>query len=268
MNPVRSFVLAALAQVACAIPMLARTADSSSADAMSLYDQIQNLRPQANSLLTDDSPPRENVLRAERELTQAWAITQKPSTRELSEGNIFLSQRRFDVARDMANVQALLGRKKEALDWLDAMMSVAWLGGPEISDNLFIKNPHFASLQNEPRFRAMLAILAATDRLQSWPGKTIPYSAQIGEAEQIAGLSMFWSQVRASFVHFDLVPDLDWNQAYLDTLPKVIAAGSAGVPERHADPRVSANYSCSGLQWSCAQKPTPAMAGIGPELVG
>ena len=83
---------------------------------MSLYDQIQNLRPQANSLLTDDSPPRENVLRAERELTQAWAITQKPSTRELSEGNIFLSQRRFDVARDMANVQALLGRKKEALD--------------------------------------------------------------------------------------------------------------------------------------------------------
>jgi hypothetical protein len=226
MNPVRALAIVVTMQIAFAYSLLAHAAEDASGGAMGLYDRIQSLRPQEHSLLAGDDPPRENVLRAERELTQAWAITQQPSTRELAEGNIFLSMRRFDVARDMAEVQALLGRKQEAMDWLDSMMSVAWIGASEFVDELLIKNPHFASLQGEPRFRAILATLAATNRLQRPPGTTIPYSTQIGEAERIAGLSMFWSEVRAGFVHFDLVPDLDWNQVYLDTLPKVIAAGS------------------------------------------
>jgi hypothetical protein len=44
------------------------------------------------------------------------------------------------------------------------------------------------------------------------------------EAHRIAGLSLFWSQAKYNFVYFDHVPGLDWDQVYLDFLPKVMVA--------------------------------------------
>jgi C-terminal processing protease CtpA/Prc len=49
-------------------------------------------------------------------------------------------------------------------------------------------------------------------------------AGHLSEAQRIAGLSLFWSEARYNFAHFDHVPDLDWNQTYLDFLPRVIAA--------------------------------------------
>ncbi|UUZ56967.1 hypothetical protein LP419_19860 [Massilia sp. H-1] len=42
--------------------------------------------------------------------------------------------------------------------------------------------------------------------------------------ERVAGLSLFWSEARHGFVHFGHVPDLDWNQIYMNYLDKVMAA--------------------------------------------
>jgi hypothetical protein len=36
--------------------------------------------------------------------------------------------------------------------------------------------------------------------------------------------SLFWSEARHAFVHFDRVPELDWNRAYRDFLPQVVTA--------------------------------------------
>lgn len=43
------------------------------------------------------------------------------------------------------------------------------------------------------------------------------------DAEKIVGLSRVWSEAKFGFANFDLVPDLDWDSAYLAFIPKVEA---------------------------------------------
>jgi len=61
-----------------------------------------------------------------------------------------------------------------------------------------------------------------------WESESIktPYRENISDAEKIAGLSKFWSAAKYNFINFDLVPDLDWDKAYLEFIPKVLATRS------------------------------------------
>lgn len=61
------------------------------------------------------------------------------------------------------------------------------------------------------------------DAKEFWESSAIntPYKANISEDEKIAGLSKFWSEAKYNFVNFDLVPDLSWDAAYMEYLPKV-----------------------------------------------
>ncbi|MDW3648432.1 MAG: S41 family peptidase [Bacteroidia bacterium] len=43
-------------------------------------------------------------------------------------------------------------------------------------------------------------------------------------AERILGLSKIWKEANYNFAYFDQVPDLDWEAAYQDFIPKVIEA--------------------------------------------
>ncbi len=62
------------------------------------------------------------------------------------------------------------------------------------------------------------------DQLYKAPGFAAPYKPVLTVEEKVAGLSLFWAQARSSFVHFDHVPELAWDQVYMDYLTKVIAA--------------------------------------------
>lgn len=53
-----------------------------------------------------------------------------------------------------------------------------------------------------------------------------PYRADISEDEKVAGLSKFWSEVKYNFVFVDKLKEIDWDQQYLDYLPKVRATKS------------------------------------------
>ncbi|GGY34362.1 hypothetical protein GCM10008098_29420 [Rhodanobacter panaciterrae] len=86
--------------------------------------------------------------------------------------------------------------------------------------------PALASLRDEPRFQALLATLRANNRLWADTAFATPAGSMPDEAHRIAGLSLFWSQAKYNFVYFDHVPGLDWDQVYLDFLPKVMAAKS------------------------------------------
>ncbi len=66
--------------------------------------------------------------------------------------------------------------------------------------------------------------LPLPDQLYKAPGFVAPYKPVLTGEEKVAGLSLFWAQARSSFVHFDHVPDLAWDQVYMDYLTKVIAA--------------------------------------------
>lgn len=63
-------------------------------------------------------------------------------------------------------------------------------------------------------------------RLWNSPALASAYRADISEEEKIAGLSKFWSEVKYNFVYVDKLRELDWDQLYLDTIPKVRATRS------------------------------------------
>jgi len=65
---------------------------------------------------------------------------------------------------------------------------------------------------------------AIPERLWNTPSIATPYKEQLSVEERIAGLSKFWAEARQYFVHFDNVPDLAWDRAYVETLSKVMAA--------------------------------------------
>ncbi|MCC6073135.1 S41 family peptidase [Massilia sp. GCM10020059] len=53
-----------------------------------------------------------------------------------------------------------------------------------------------------------------------------PYKADISDDEKVAGLSKFWSEVKYNFVFVDKLKEIDWDQQYLNYLPKVRATRS------------------------------------------
>lgn len=189
--------------------------------AMQYYDQIQAVRDRADNLVDLQHPDAAKLRQAESILKGALDTLAQPEVMALAEGNAALLDRRYDTLRDLAGVYALEGRKDDALDALDAMQAEAWI--PSIA-SLLRTDPEFASLRGEPRFKAILVTLDNADRL--WNAKTlaVPYAPQLSEAERIAGLSLFWSEAKYNFAHFDHVPELDWDRTYLDFLPQVIAA--------------------------------------------
>jgi C-terminal processing protease CtpA/Prc len=134
-----------------------------------------------------------------------------------------MENRRLDLSLKLAEANALQGKNQAALDALDSLRNGAFYAS---YDAFFEKIPALLKLRNEPRYRALVANLHTLD--QRWKATAIvtPSPADLDEAHRIAGLSLFWSEARYNFAYFDHVPDLDWNQAYLDFLPRVIAAES------------------------------------------
>ena len=45
----------------------------------------------------------------------------------------------------------------------------------------------------------------------------------LSNEEKLYGLSKFWQEVNYNFAFFDQVPDLDWDEAYREFIPKVLA---------------------------------------------
>lgn len=187
------------------------------------FDQavrIQKVRDEVEALAGKDAQPaalRKGIGMLEAEL--AWLG--QPESRELAVGNAFLNGRGHDVRYDLAQLYARLGEKEKALDTLEAMQRFLWI--PNAAFQLE-SNDAFDSLRGEPRFAAILARGRIAERIWKGPAADVPYKERLSVEERIAGLTQFWSEARASFVHFDHVPDLDWNRVYLDYLPKVMAA--------------------------------------------
>ncbi len=124
---------------------------------------------------------------------------------------------------DLACDEALAGRKEKAIDVLTASQA---RGGSVPAEHL-ATDPDLASLHGDSRFKQLVE--AARNRERLWvqePGQALPLAPNLSEDAKIAGLSTVWSEARFNFAFFDRQPDLDWNQTYLDFLPKVRATTS------------------------------------------
>lgn len=119
--------------------------------------------------------------------------------------------------------EALAGRKEKAMN---ALMASQARGG-SVSAEQLATDSNLASLHDDPRFTQLVEAARGRERL--WvhePGQDLSFAPNLSEDAKIAGLSAVWSEARFNFAFFDRQPNLDWNQAYVDFLPKVRATAS------------------------------------------
>lgn len=92
------------------------------------------------------------------------------------------------------------------------------------------KDGDFASIRQDARFAALIertrTRLALDARLWDSPALKTPYQPNISDAEKLAGLAKFWSEVKYNFVYVEKLKELDWDQLLLETMPKALATRS------------------------------------------
>jgi len=188
------------------------------------YSHIQDLNDAGAAIVHAKSPNAAKLHQAIGMLKEAQAaIAQMQSdvsgTAQYMEK---LGDRRGDNLRYQADAYVQLGDKAAALAALDSLTQQGvWSGWKQI----LLDDKYLDSLHDDPGFEALLSRFDAVANNWNAAAFTTP-SGNLSEAQRIAGLSVFWSEVRYNFAHFDNVPNLDWNQTYLDFVPKVIAAKS------------------------------------------
>ena len=124
---------------------------------------------------------------------------------------------------DLACEEALAGQKEKAIEVLTASQTN---GGSVTSEHL-ATDTDLTSLHGDPRFARLVEDAQSHERLWARePGQDVPYAPNLSADAKVAGLSTVWAEARFNFAFFDRQPTLDWNQLYLDYLPKVRATSS------------------------------------------
>ena len=134
-----------------------------------------------------------------------------------------LGQDWYAAMYDLACYAARAGQKERALTVLEASQSN---GGSTDADHI-ATDSDLESLHGDPRFERIFLLARSRERL--WlhePGQDVPYAANLSEDQKVAALSAVWSEARVSFAFFDRQPSLDWNQLFMEYLPKVRATSS------------------------------------------
>jgi C-terminal processing protease CtpA/Prc len=120
---------------------------------------------------------------------------------------------------------ALSGHTDEAFAILDTAIAKRFIDCESLA-----RDSDFASLRSDPRWDALTAacMKAKEEHDRFWNGSIwkSPYQDDLSDTEKVAGLSRVWSEARFNFVNFSLVPSLDWDAAYHEHIPKVLATKS------------------------------------------
>jgi carboxyl-terminal processing protease len=189
--------------------------------ALEHYEIVQKMRSEASTAMRDKKPAEADLRKSISILKEALHYLDNPAVRELASGNIYLDGRRHDVLIDLAASYLYLGEKDKSLDALEAAQHE--FVSPLVTKFSLQQEP-FVSLRENPRFKAILAQADAVERLWSVPAIATPFREKLPIEERVAGLSLFWAEVRHNFVNFKNIPSLEWDKAYLQTLSQVMAA--------------------------------------------
>ena len=189
-----------------------------SSPAMQAYAQLQAMRGPASELLDAKRPSTPEETRAAlAELDRGLDLMDTPLTHDLAEGNVYLRYRRLDILREKAALLERLGERRGAIAALD---EASLMDATDLSKF----TPELATVLADPAAAPIRARYAASARLFDASAFKTADGAPLTDAQRVAGLSRIWSVARHDFAWFEHVPELDWDRAYLDALPKVLAA--------------------------------------------
>ncbi|HEX5053891.1 MAG TPA: S41 family peptidase [Planctomycetota bacterium] len=131
-----------------------------------------------------------------------------------------------DICIDLALAHARLVMPQEAAAALQDLAARLDARGADVRTWVGAVDRFTAGANSTVRADAAVAAairrLAAHDPYARFRARSLTArDGTLTEDQRIAGLSLFWSEVKYNFANFDLVPDLDWDAAYLAALPEV-----------------------------------------------
>ena len=192
----------------------------STSPAMAAYEEISPLRDKHAAVIWGDNEASPTELRdILADLDTGLTQLSTPLNRDLAEGNVFLRFRRFNFLIDKIIVLDRLGDPLTAIAAWQALEQIAWFDLTSLPNG----GQRFRCLLDRPEAAGIRARLAAAQRWGTGAALASPYQETLPVEERIAGLSRIWTVARDGFVWFDHVPELDWDRAYLDAIPRVIA---------------------------------------------
>ncbi|HTB24874.1 MAG TPA: S41 family peptidase [Puia sp.] len=190
-------------------------------DAQQAYDSAQHLRSKAVKKWGKDHATKSDIADGIAILKSALEFLQNNHINELGEGNIYLAARKEDVSIDIAKAYAIDGQNDSSICYLEKMYEGG--GVTNMYFQLIQQDSAFINLQSNPRFIKLGDKFKKQEDLYRGTAFKTPYKQELTDDEKIGGLTLLWSQAKYNFVYFDRL-NIDWNQSYLDYLPRIRAA--------------------------------------------
>jgi carboxyl-terminal processing protease len=188
------------------------------------YQYLQAQRARARAVVgRAEKPPTDSLQKAVHILQQALAYYQQPAVTGLAKNSQPLYFRQSDLLFDLAVLQSRLGQPERAVATLRSLLTPEFA---EVYAPWMLTHPALAALRQHPLLKPMLDQTATLQNVFDSPALTTGYRPNLTDAEKVAGLSKLWSEAKYNFAYFDHLPGLDWDQLYLDYLPKVQATAS------------------------------------------
>jgi len=184
------------------------------------YEHIQQMRKEAQNIVKNGNNTVESNRKAASHLKGALDFLDQETNLDLANGNIYLHAKPLDLRLDISRLYLASNQKEEAIHALEGISESVWF--PRLNE-IISKDKKLSVLLQEPRIQKLLKISNIPTQLYNSADLASPYKENISTEEKIAGLSLFWARARDSFVHFDKVPNLQWDKLYLEYLSKVMA---------------------------------------------
>ncbi|HVP06674.1 MAG TPA: S41 family peptidase [Candidatus Acidoferrum sp.] len=165
----------------------------------------------------------EDVLRqGQQEIARLWPLKQYEQAltvlRDLY-NTPDMSKNEFDwpgILYNMACAHSLLGNPDSALIYLDKSVSAGYYDYEHVG-----VDSDLDLIRNDPRYQTLVARMKREKEFWDGPALATPYRENISDEEKLAGLAKLWMEFKLNFVHFDKVPNLNFDSLYLAYLPKV-----------------------------------------------
>lgn len=188
------------------------------------YDYLQAQRARTRKVVGEaDNPPADSLRKAIGVLQQALSYYRRPEVTALAKTSKSLYYRQSDILLDLAVLQSQLNQPAAAAATLRQILAPEF-GGVYVQ--WILKEPVLAAARQDPALKLALSQAAVLDNVFNSKALATPYQPNLSSAEKVAGLSKLWAEATYNFAYFDHLPGLNWDQAYLEYLPKVQATTS------------------------------------------
>jgi carboxyl-terminal processing protease len=172
----------------------------------------------------DPSPTLDNLL---KQAEAAYRLARYGDSAALYERALPLTSdlERAGTEYNLACSLALEGKSDEALKTLQQAVEDGYTQRKDTE-----ADKDLISLHEDPRWKLVLdgmsELKAQQDKRWGDAAFSAPNAPNLPDDAKLAGLSELWAQAKFGFANFWHVPELNWDQAYRDFIPQVLATKS------------------------------------------